>query len=527
MQKDVAPIKAVRPISFLSRIAAQGTNYTTAVLWLLQCAFRGRLRTLFLALGLSGLYLATQAAGIYCIYRYARLLETGGVAKLPYLGLSFDGRTDVRLLWAVVILAAICFMASAAFHFLSRRVVLNLVEQRYARSLEELVQQAGRLPDPRARVASRIFMNFGLAKISSGCRFGYVTSVIFCNAISGVLGGIGAALFLFYIDTPLTLLILLAAAFGALFLYPLTLRAVGFAKAREKTQGAVRDEARRISLDQATETSGSGETFGDVSRAQFGVWRVNFEIIFALEIGKTLILAAVIYYMANEMMAGRQNWAILIAYVGALRLVLMACTQSIRAYASVSRFYPQISRYSLFTKDIQHLDDVTFVKVSAGDTLLLGTLNNGGDIIAAAGERLALATTDSLRDLKFALLHARSKTTSGPLEVSVFDLKNAPDADAAILLVNADQIEDTVGDGLRQHDKLLADRAALIIYRTTAKIGECGEKRLLVAQDGEFRRLEFIGTPECDAALAEFAHQLRSRHLKLDDEEDELEDGDL
>ncbi len=84
---------------------------------------------------------------------------------------------------------------------------------------------------------------------------------------------------------------------------------------------------------------------------------MNFEIIYAIEIGKTLILAAVIYYMANEMMAGRQNWAILIAYVGALRLVLMACTQAIRAYASVSRFYPQISRYSLFTKDIQHLDD--------------------------------------------------------------------------------------------------------------------------------------------------------------------------
>src|SRR4029079_9151634 len=97
MLKDVTPIKAVSPISFLSRIIAQGTNYTTAVLWLLQRSFRGRLRTLFLALGLSGLYLATQAAGIYCIYHYARLLETGGTEKLPYLGLSFDGRTDVRL----------------------------------------------------------------------------------------------------------------------------------------------------------------------------------------------------------------------------------------------------------------------------------------------------------------------------------------------------------------------------------------------------------------------------------------------
>ncbi|MCJ7787939.1 MAG: hypothetical protein MUP20_04400, partial [Methyloceanibacter sp.] len=130
MLKDVAPIKTVTPISFLSRAAAQGTNYTTAVAWLLQRAFQGRLRTLFLALGMSGLYLATQAAGIYCIYRYARLLETGDAAELPYLGLSLDARTDLRLLWAVVIIGAACFMASAAFHFLSRRLILNLVEQR-------------------------------------------------------------------------------------------------------------------------------------------------------------------------------------------------------------------------------------------------------------------------------------------------------------------------------------------------------------------------------------------------------------
>ncbi len=435
MLKDVAPIKTVTPLSFLSRAAAQGTNYTSAVAWLLHRAFRGKVRTLFIALGLSGLYLAAQAAGIYCIYYYARLLETGGVAQLRYVGLSVEARTDVRLLWATVILAAACFMASATFHFLSRLLILNLVEQRYALSLEQLVQQTGRLPDPRARTASRIFMNFGLAKIIAGCRFGYVTSVTFCNAISGVLGGVGAAFFLFYIDTPLTLLILLTAAVGALFLYPLTLRAVGFAKAREKTQNNVRDEARRVLSDPLSDTSGGGGKFGDVSRAQFGVWRVNFEIIYAIEIGKTLILAAVIYYMANEMMAGRQNWAILIAYVGALRLVLMGCTQAIRAYASVSRFYPQISRYYLFTKDIEPLDTIPFIRVRAGDRLVLGTLNNGNDVIVAAGERMAVATTDSVRELKFALLHARSKSASGPLGVSVFDLNDPPNSDATILLL--------------------------------------------------------------------------------------------
>ena len=525
MLKDVASSKSVKPTSFLSRAAVQGANYTTTVGWLLRRAFRGRARTLFLALGLSSLYLATQAGGIYCIYWYARLLETGGAAELPFLEQAIDARSDIRLLWAVVIVAAACFMASAAFHFLSRRVILNFVEQRYARSLEEVVQQTSLLPDPRARAASRIFMNFGLPKITAGCRFGYVTSVIFYNAISGVLGGVAAALFLFYIDTPLTLLILLTAAFGALFLYPLTLRAVGFAKAREKTQSNVREEARRMSSESPTDPSDSAETFGDVARAQFGIWRVNFEIIFALEIGKTLLLAAVIYYMATEMMAGRQNWAIFIAYVGALRLVLVGCSQAIRAYASVSRFYPQISRYYLFTKDVQHLDTVPFGKVSAGDSIVLGTLENGDDVIVQVGERLALATSDSVRELKFALLHARSKSAGGPLEMAIFDGKDSSSS-ASILLLNADQFEGECGDGLRQHDTILAKSIALIIYRAPSKIGAFGEKRLLVIEDGEFRRLETIGSPECDAALEEFGRQARERRARFDDEEDELE-GDL
>src|SRR5262245_55354940 len=103
MLKDVAPIKTVKPISFLSRAATRATNYTTTVIWLLRRVYQGRLGTLFLSLGLSGLYLLTQAAGIYCIYHYARLLETGGAAKFPFLGVTLDARTDLPLLWGVVI----------------------------------------------------------------------------------------------------------------------------------------------------------------------------------------------------------------------------------------------------------------------------------------------------------------------------------------------------------------------------------------------------------------------------------------
>jgi hypothetical protein len=193
----------------------------------------------------------------------------------------------------------------------------------------------------------------------------------------------------------------------------------------------------------------------------------------------------------------------------------------------VSRFYPQISRYYLFTKDIETIDAVVFVRVGAGDRLLLGALNNGEDVIATVGERLAVASTDSVPELKFALLHAKSKSASGPLCVSLFDLTDSPQADAAILLLKADQIEASGEDALRQCDLVLADRVNLIVYSTPSKVGTFGEKRLLVVEDGEFRRLESIGSPECDAALAEFGHRARTRRARIDDEDEEdMEDDE-
>ncbi len=87
--------------------------------------------------------------------------------------------------------------------------------------------------------------------------------------------------------------------------------------------------------------------------------------------------------------------------------------------------------------------------------------------------------------------------------------------------MNADQIEEAGEDALRQQDPILAASVALIIYSNPSKIGAFGEKRLLVIEDGEFRRLETIGSPECNAVLAEFGRQMRARRARIKDEEEE------
>lgn len=525
MLKDVGPIKAIKPISFLSRAATQGTNYTSVVGWLLYRAFKGRTLALVGALLFSLLNFAGQGGGIFTIYWYARKVETNGMVSVPALGIEFAARTEPGLLWAVVIFSALCFIGGAVILFLSRCLIFTRVEDRYAKGLEQLVYLTRNLPDPRARTASRLFMNYGLAGLSAGCRLGAVTTIVFCNAITAVLGGAAAALFLFRIDTLLTLLILLATAVGAVFLYPLTLRAVRFAKDREKSQAAYREETRRLHQSPSL-ASGEMKSPSGVASAQIGTMRVNAELILATQLGVTLILAVVVYYMASQMMAGRQNWAILIAYVGALRITLLACSQGIRAYASVSRYYPQIIRYFLFIKDVQNADATALARVERGERLILGTLANGTDISVRVGERLALASIDPAREVQFALLHARVPHSAAPVASVWLDPANFAPGDAAVILANAVHLASGSEDQRRALDDMLADKVTLMVHRNPAKIGTFGEERLLVAEEGEFRRMVTLGSPEGDAALEEFSRKTRERKLKGQFEEQEEEDAE-
>ena len=149
---------------------------------------------------------------------------------MPYLHIEVNLNDRPEWLWGVVIFSTVCFVISAAFLYLARRQILNIVEQHYARKLEQLVLQSFRLPDPRVRLASNLLLDRWCGRALAGCQRGAITAITFAYAATAVVGGIGAAAFLLWIDTWLTLLVFVCVGFAALFLYPLTLRAAKSAK---------------------------------------------------------------------------------------------------------------------------------------------------------------------------------------------------------------------------------------------------------------------------------------------------------
>jgi hypothetical protein len=522
-------VRSIQPIRLLSRVSRQARNYSTLVGWLLYRAFKGRTSKLVLAISLSLVHLGSQGAAIYAVYWYGQQMQKSGLVSLPFVHFQLNLKDQPEWLWAVVAFSMVCFVLSATFLYLSRRQLLDLVELHFARSVEQLVLLSLRLPDPRARLASKLLMDFGVPGLTLGCRRGSMTATSFANAITAVVGGFGAAIFLLRIDPMLTLIILVSVGLAALLLYPLTLRAVQGAKDREKSQAAFKAEVRKLNEEGiATETVASVKTVNEMARGWIARRRILTELVLAIEIGTTVILGVVIYYMATQALAGREQWAIFLAYIAALRMTLTGVAQSIRAFASVSRFYPQTVRYYLFIKDTANLDTGSFAKIGLGDTVILGTLRNGHEVIVEAGERLALVTMGSKREQKFALLDARLVDSNLPVATINVDPSRVSTNPTGLALIAASELNNQ-GEQHREIDGLLKNNVTLIAHQRADAAGAFGENYVLTLMEGEFCRFARLGSEEADNALREFSMQAAKKQAKAgqfdDDDEDEDEDG--
>ena len=519
----------IKPLSFVTRAMRQGGNYSALVGWLLYTASKGSVSKLTIAAAFSFAHLASQAAAIYAIYWYGRQMERNGNAYVPLLKLTVNFKDQPEWLWAIVIFSTVTFVMSATFLYLAGRQLLDVVEKHYARAIEGLALLSSRLPDPRVRLASDLFMKYGLGGLGMGCRRSAITVIIFFNAIMAAVGGVAAAVFLIWIDPSLTLLILVSVGLAALLLYPLTLRSVQGAKDREKALAAFRKEVRGLGQKDSTEQATANFlSIGELARAYMMQRRVVTELIFATEIGITIIIGLVVYYMASEALAGREQWAIFVAYIAALRTTLSGAAQPIRAFASVSRYYPQIVRYSLFTKDMQRIDEKSLAQPQPGDTLILGTLSNGEDVVVEAGNCLALVTFEPLRHIQYTLLNARLRDVAAPLAATAVGSDAEVGVNVAIVILNSNQFANEV---LKKLKGELENNVTLIVYQHASKVGAFGEEHVLTLFDGSFQRFAALGTEEGDAALQEFslkaADKRRSRRGVVDYDDDDEEEDDL
>jgi hypothetical protein len=414
---------------------------------------------------------------------------------------------------------------SAVLLYLSRKQILDMVEKYYARNLEQLVLLTLRVPDPRAPLATHVFETYGLGGLAMGARRGALITISFANAITAVIGGLGAALFLFRIDLPLTLVVVGSALVATVFLYPLMLRAAKSAKDREKVQEVFRTETRSLyDHPNSVYTAKGLKSADELSRVYMMRRRLLTELVFATEIGITILLGAVIYYMASQALAGKEQWAIFIAYVAALRMTLAGAALAVRAFASVSRYYPQIVRYYLFMNDIAKIDETPLAKVRPGDTVILGTLHNGEEAAIQVGNWVTLLTRRPMREAICVFVGAKLQHSCEPVASFIVDPTDVRVGPGGLALVSTKQLkpEDRASAELKD---TLKDKVTIVIAHDADKAGAFGETYVLTEYDSDLWRFAVLGTEQADAVLKEFTLKATSKAARgdmVDDEEDDV-----
>lgn len=517
---DTGQIRRLR--TSLGQFGTQAKNYLSLVIWLLHTFFKGRARKLLFAFAMNFGYLAAQGIGIGVIYWYARQMQSNGAAEIPWLQVYVTLSSEA-LLWVVVLLASAAFIASAFLMYLSRAMIFQVAEDHLAENLETLMRLTTRLPDARASVASRIFANHGLTPLVTGCTRAALTTVVFTNAIAGAFGGLVAAGVLFWIDAALTGIILLSVIFGTLFLYPLALRAATLLKAHIQARYAFRQEA--AGLQQSGTSSDILTTPIQLSRAYIARRKVKTQFTLRTEIMIAVILGVVVFYLANQALSGRSDWAFFIAYVGALRIVLSASGQVIRAFANLSRYYPAIIRYYVVLKELGALDQRPFATVRPGDKVQLGSLKTGEEIVATTEDRFAVvAAPNQNADFVLALLSARPVGSDLPLRIEFVTPSAAPVHDSHVAILDPSKFP--AGLDLREVVDGLKDKVTLVVRNDPSDFGTLGEIQLLTILDGEFQSHTTLGTSESEAALEEFRRRSaratqKRRSIDEDDEDEE------
>ena len=312
---------------------------------------------------------------------------------------------------------------------------------------------------------------------------------------------------LFHVDMPLTLSILAASSVVAMILYPFALRGASLAKFQEQSQAAFQQQVRSLHESPPDPEIANLATSRDMARGYFARRRVTNEFTLATGIATTALLGLVLYYMASNALAGRAEWAIFIVYVGALRLTLSSVAALMRAFASVSGFYPQLVRYYLFANGIQDLSRKELGTLQSGDKLALGTLPDGQSVIVPAGTRLALLTSQSARDVRFALIQA-STNKGMPLSSTIIGSATEARHEASIAIFHCEFIGAACEGETQRLDTLLTDKVGVFLHHNPSTIGDFGERYLLTLTAGKFRSFEVLGTNASDAALARFGHQI-------------------
>ncbi len=380
-------------------------KYRRVISWLLaDSLWRLRSRTSRIV-AFGALNLVCQAGTVAVLYFYADALEQNRTVEL--VGRAFAARASFTFLWLAAGSALALIVLGAAANYVSRSQAISLGRWYEETCGKRAFTLATRLPDLRARAASRLAHEGGIRQIAQGdARYCGMAVRIISYAMPALINFAVSVVAMAVIDPQLTAIIAGLATVIFLFQYPANLRAAKFSSAWENHRSPALAEFLSL-LHQVKSAPAPIDTEapalrriyekGSLTRTLDAFWarlRAIEEGTLVSQIGSAVVLCAAILIIGARLLEGSTDWGLLVVYLGALRVCLSNFVQIGRAVAGVSRFYPQIARYSEFVGSAEKTNRPA-IRLKPEQTLTVSapSLVGGPDRVAMRlGDRLVLLT---------------------------------------------------------------------------------------------------------------------------------------
>jgi ABC-type multidrug transport system fused ATPase/permease subunit len=302
-----------------------------------------------------------QAAGISLMYFYAKHLISG--KKISLIFLSFNTRESIILLALTTACTALLFGAAALLNFYYNSSLVKCGCQLEKQLISKLYSLLRNAPTFRAPVVAGSKEESSIIKVALGdsrsCARAYLMAV---SSIVPCLTLISSILVLVYQNWLMTVILIPLGVLFFLFVYRVNVSGVENSKAFEKHSPPLRDSFRDNILTLQNNTQNLlSETLAPELDNKIDDYVNSYRNLIALPYRSHLVtdiflavtLSSVLFGLSASAILGHSEWSNIIVYLIALRYATGALKQTSARFTVMNRFYPQLARYSNFTKSLK------------------------------------------------------------------------------------------------------------------------------------------------------------------------------
>jgi ABC-type multidrug transport system fused ATPase/permease subunit len=417
-----------RGAKLYGRLRRQGRDYRRNLVWLVGDSLRRQTGHWWRILLASGVTLAGNAAAVGIVYLYVHMLQHD--MSMSFAGITIQARDSLLLLGLVIAGLLTALLAFSISTYLSRSITLKLVRRYEEYVFKRVLHLYRLLPDPRAAVADEILRTSNIRQLAIAHARNCGWSLRFiANGIPAGLMFAGALATLLILDPVLTMVVLVLGIGAVAAQYPANLFAARASNTVDENHPRVMAAFNQL-VEQINCTPETGrpempdeldariERFYDEPRARRYMdanedrYRAMELSGLTMQVGGALVLAAILLAIAESLLRQGGDWAVLVAYLGALRLLLSNATQLFRTVSVFSRFYPYTKALQDFLTSAERasLPPPLPSERQVATELVLDARryeNQGTSLQLRGGEPIAVWVTRGYgKDLARSLLHA-------------------------------------------------------------------------------------------------------------------------